>query len=168
MPGTALVTLCVSSLHSTRTQAPWPQVGVLSRHHTASQRQGWKARSFRALFQSPFFVRNAVSHQPTALTQRSGCGLMRDTVLARTECRLSGQPDQQPPGGNRTEGERTLCISPATVNQPRDPSDRSPGLSFSFCTTGSWESQSVLSALDSRICDFLGCCGLGRPGCGES
>lgn len=52
-------------------------------------------QAFLELFSNCLFVKNAVSRQPTPLTQNSGRGLMRDTILAQTDWRLFRQPEMQ-------------------------------------------------------------------------
>lgn len=101
MPASAMCqVLCARGAPtSITTQVSWPQVESFPAAHCLPKtRMG--SQELPELFSKSFSVKNAVSRQPTPLTQSSGRGLMRDTVLAQTEWRPFMRTDMQPSRGS--------------------------------------------------------------------
>lgn len=108
-PGQSLWICACGILQNPSVLAPGPH--SFSAPHCLPKTRMENQEPSNALLKSSF-VKNSVSHQPTPLTQSSGCGLMRDTVLARVECRLPGRPDLQPSGGWGGTREGGQSVSP--------------------------------------------------------
>lgn len=100
MPASAMCQVLCTRGASTSiiTQVSWPQVDSSPAAHCLPK-TGMGSQELPELFSESFSVKNAVSRQPTPLTQSSGHGLMRDTVLAQTEWRLFMRTDMQPSEG---------------------------------------------------------------------